>query len=101
MLVIVDEFTRECPAIDVERRLGSEDVLERLTKLFVHRGPPAYIRSDNGGEFTAHAVRNWLARLGVQTLYIEPGSPWGNGYVESFNGKLRDELPDGGIFYTL
>jgi transposase InsO family protein len=101
MLVIVDEFTRECLAIDVERRLGSEDVLERLTELFVRRGPPAYIRSDNGGEFTAHAVRDWLAWLGVQTLYIQPGSPWENGYVESFNGKLRDELLNGEIFYTL
>ena len=101
MLTIVDEFTRECLAIDVERRLGSEDVLERLTELFVRRGPPAYIRSDNGGEFTAHAVRNWLAWLGVQTLYIQPGSPWENGYVESFNGKLQDELLNGEIFYTL
>jgi transposase InsO family protein len=101
MLTIVDEFTRECLAIDVERRLGSEDVLERLTDLFVRRGPPAYIRSDNGAEFTANAVRGWLTRLGVQTLYIEPASPWENGYVESFNGKLRDELLDREIFYTL
>jgi transposase InsO family protein len=101
MLAIVDEFTRECLAIDVERRLSSEDVLERLTDLFVRRGPPAYIRSDNGAEFTANAVREWLGRLGVQTLYIEPGSPWENGYVESFNGKLRDELLDREIFYTL
>jgi transposase InsO family protein len=101
MLTIVDEFTRECLAIDADHRLGSEDVLERLTELFVRRGPPAYIRSDNGAEFTANAVREWLARLGVQTLYIEPGSPWENGYVESFNGKLRDELLDREIFYTL
>jgi transposase InsO family protein len=101
LLTIVDEFTRECLAIDVERRLTSEDVLERLTELFVRRGPPAYIRSDNGAEFTANAVREWLGRLGVQTLYIEPGSPWENGYVESFNGKLRDELLDREIFYTL
>jgi transposase InsO family protein len=101
MLTIVDEFTRECLAIDVERHLTSEDVLERLTDLFVRRGPPSYIRSDNGGEFTAHTVREWLGRLGVTTLYIEPGSPWENGYIESFNGKLRDELLNCEIFYTL
>ncbi len=101
LLVVVDEFTRECLSIDVGRKLNSEDVLERLTELFVARGIPGHIRSDNGAEFTANAVREWLARLGVQTLYIEPGSPWENGYVESFNGKLRDELLDGEIFYTL
>ena len=101
MLTIVDEFTRECLAIDVERNLTSEDVMERLTDLFVRRGPSTYIRSDNGGEFTATAVREWLDRLDVTTLYIEPGSPWENGYIESFNGKLRDELLDGEIFYTL
>ena len=75
--------------------------MERLTDLFVRRGPPTYIRSDNGSEFTATAVRDWLGRLGVTTLYIEPGSPWENGYIESFNGKLRDELLDREIFYTL
>ena len=101
MLVIVDEYTRECLAIDVERRLNSENVLERLSELFLKRGTPAYIRSDNGSEFTATAVRDWLERLGVGTLFIEPGSPWENGYVESFNGKLRDELLNGEIFYTL
>ena len=101
MLAIVDEYTRECLAIDVARRLSSEDVLERLSELFLKRGTPTYIRSDNGPEFTATAVREWLARLGVGTLFIEPGSPWENGYVESFNGKLRDELLNGEIFYTL
>ncbi len=101
MLTIVDEYTRECLAIDVGRRLSSEDVMERLTELFVHRGTPDYIRSDNGPEFIANALRAWLDGLGVQTLYIEPGSPWENGYVESFNGKLRDELLDREIFYTL
>ncbi len=101
MLTIVDEYTRECLAIDVERRLGSEDVMERLTELFGQRGTPESIRSDNKAEFTANAVREWLGWLGVQTLYIEPGSPWENGYVESFNGKLRDELLDREIFYTL
>jgi putative transposase len=101
MLTIVDEYTRECLAIDVARRMTSEDVLERLTDLFIRRGVPDHIRSDNGAEFTAKAVRAWLAKVGVRTLFIEPGSPWENGYVESFNGKLRDELLNGEIFYTL
>ena len=101
MLVVVDEFSRECLAIDVARRLNSTDVLDCLGELFVSRGLPEYIRSDNGPEFTAEAVRNWLKKLGVQTLFIEPASPWENGYVESFNGKLRDELLNGEIFYTL
>lgn len=101
LLTIVDEFTRECLAIDVARRLDSENVLERLAWLFATRGVPDHIRSDNGSEFTAHAVRKWLSKVGVKTLYIEPGSPWENGYIESFNGKLRDELLNGEIFYTL
>jgi transposase InsO family protein len=101
MLTLVDEYTRECLSIDVARRLDSEDVLERLTWLFVTRGVPEYLRSDNGSEFTCMAVRSWLAKVGVKTLFIEPGSPWENGYVESFNGKLRDELLDREIFYTL
>ena len=100
LLTIVDEYTRECLAIEVKRKLNSESVLEQLGELFVHRGLPAYIRSDNGPEFTALAVRDWLSRLGVGTLLIEPGSPWENGYVESFNGKLRDELLNGEVFYT-
>ena len=83
--------TRECLSLDVARRLRSDDVLARLTQLFVERGPPTYLRSDNGPEFTAGAVRDWLARVGVTTLFIAPGSPWENGDVESFNGKLRDE----------
>ena len=101
ILTILDEYTRECLAIDVARNLRSEDVLERLTALFIERGVPDHIRSDNGPEFTAAAVRQWLSRLGVKTLYIEPGSPWENGYIESFNGKLRDELLNGEIFDTL
>jgi transposase InsO family protein len=76
-------------------------VLQRLSELFVQRGAPQYLRSDNGPEFAATAVRAWLARVGVQTLFIEPGSPWENGYVESFNGTLRDELLNGELFYTL
>ncbi len=101
MLTIVDEFTRECLAIEVARNLTSDDVLERLTWLMVLRGVPGHIRSDNGPEFTAKAVREWLGRVGARTLFIEPGSPWENGYIESFNGKLRDELLKGEIFYTL
>jgi transposase InsO family protein len=101
ILTLIDEYTRECLAIDVDRRIRSQEVLDRLAELFVRRGVPEHIRSDNGPEFTAHAVRRWLAKLGVRTLYIEPGSPWENGYIESFNGKLRDELLNGEIFDTL
>jgi putative transposase len=101
MLTIVDEHTRECLSIDVSRRLTSEDVLERVSDLFVRRGVPDYIRSDNGPEFTATRVREWLERVEVKTLFIEPGSPWENGYVESFNGKLRDELLNREVFDTL
>lgn len=100
-LVIIDEHTRECLSLDVARSLRSEDVLDRLESLFVQRGTPEYIRSDNGPEFTAKAVRSWLAQLEVQPLFITPGSPWENGYVESFNGKLRDELLNRELFYTL
>lgn len=101
MLTVIDEFSRECLAIVVERRLQSDDVLSCLADLFIKHGIPEYIRSDNGSEFTARMVRHWLKQIGVQTLYIEPGSPWENGYNESFNGKLRDELLRGEIFYTL
>ena len=101
MLTIVDEYTRECLAIDVARRLRANDVLDRLAELFVYRGVPEYIRSDNGPEFTANVVREWLGRMGVKTLFIELGSPWENGYIESFNGKLRDELLNVEIFDTL
>ncbi len=94
MLTDVDEFTRECLAIDVGRGVTSEDVLERLSDLFVRRGVPAHIRSDNGPEFTAKRVREWLGRVGVSALYIEPGPSWEGGYCESFNGELRDELLD-------
>ncbi len=101
MLTVIDEYTRECLAIEVDRRLRSDDVLHCIAGLLTDRRPPDHIRSDNGSEFTATAVRNWLGRTGVGTLYIEPGSPWENGYNESFNGKLRDELLNGEIFYTL
>ena len=100
-LNILDEYSRECLAIRVKRKLNSTDVMDVLTDLFILRGIPAFIRSDNGPEFVAKAVRSWLSRLGVETLFIERGSPWENGYIESFNGKLRDELLDGEIFTTL
>jgi putative transposase len=98
MLTVIDEHTRQCLAIEVVRRLRHDDVLHVLAGLFARHGPPDYIRSDNGSEFTAIAVRDWLPRLGVKTLFIEPGSPWENRYNESFNGKLRDELLNGEIF---
>jgi transposase InsO family protein len=101
MLCIIDEFSRESLAIRVARKLKATDVIEALCELFVSRGIPAHIRSDNGPEFIAEALRDWIATVGARTAYIEPGSPWENGYCESFNGKLRDELLNGEIFYTL
>lgn len=101
ILTVIDEYTRECLALRVERKLNSEAVLDCLTQLFIEHGTPQYIRSDNGPEFTAKIVREWLKRVEVRTLFIEPGSPWENGYNESFNGKLRDELLNLEIFYTL
>jgi transposase InsO family protein len=87
--------------IKVERKLNSTNVIDALTDLFILRGPPAYICSDNGPEFVALAVRDWIAAVGAKTAYIEPGSPWENGYCESFNGRFRDELLNGEVFYTL
>lgn len=101
MLTVIDEYSRTCLAIRVARRLKSHDVLDALSDLFITEGIPNFIRSDNGSEFTAHTLREWLKSLGVSTAYIEPGSPWENGYNESFNGKLRDELLNGELFYTL
>ena len=101
ILTLIDEYTRECLAILVDRRITSQNVIDQLFYLFILRGTPKYIRSDNGPEFTAKAVRNWLNNLEVITLFIEPGSPWENGYIESFNGKLRDELLNREIFVTL
>jgi transposase InsO family protein len=101
ILNIIDEYTRECLAAVVARKIKAQDVIDTLFNLFIFRGIPAYLRSDNGPEFTAKAVRKWLSRLGVKTLYIEPGSPWENGYVESFNGRMRDELLSREVFTTL
>lgn len=92
ILVIIDEFTRECLSPKVARELNSDEVIHTMTDLFCSKGKPEYIRSDNGAEFTAKTVRSWLGELEVAPLYIERGSPWENGYVESFNGKMRDEL---------
>ena len=101
ILNIIDEYSRECLAILVKRHITSQDVIDQLFELIIFRGIPEHIRSDNGPEFTAKAVRKWLNRIGVKTLFIEPGSPWENGYIESFNGKLRDELLNREIFTTL
>jgi transposase InsO family protein len=101
IMSVLDEYTRECLALRAARNLTSEDVLEVLDELFVRRGVPEHIRSDNGSEFVAEAVRTWLATLEVKPLYIEPASPWENGYVESMQGKLRDELLNREVFDTL
>ena len=101
MLNLIDEYTRECLAIRVERRLNNRDVIEVLAEAMIEHGIPEYIRSDNGPEFVARELRKWLAQTGAKTLYIEPGSPWENGYCESFNSKLRDEFLNGEIFYSL
>jgi len=101
ILTVMDEYTRECLAIHVARTMTAFEVIEQLAGLFLSRGIPEHLRSDNGSEFTAKVIRGWLKRLGVKTLYIEPGSPWENGYIESFNGKLRDELLNREIFDTL
>ena len=101
MLNIIDEFTHECLAIRIDRRLKSIDVIDVLSDLFILRGVPEHIRSDNGPEFVAKAVQEWIGAVGAKTAYIAPGSPWENGFIESFNARLRDELLDGEIFYTL
>ena len=101
MLNVVDEFTHECLAIRVARRINGMGVIETMADTMIVHGVPEHIRSDNGPEMTAKAVREWLTNVGAKTLYIEPGSPWENGYCESFNGKLRDELLNGEIFYSL
>jgi transposase InsO family protein len=101
LITVIDEFSRECLAIRAARKMRSDHVLELFTELFTLRGVPEHIRSDNGPEMTAVSVRKWLGKVGAQTLFIEPGSPWENGYCESFNGKLRDELLNREIFYSL
>jgi putative transposase len=102
MLDVLDEFTRECLAIRVGRKLNSTDVVDLLSDLFILRGVPGHhVRSDNGPEFIAKAVRAWIAAVGAETAYIEPGSPWENGYLESFNARLRDEPLDGEVFHSL
>ena len=101
MLNIIDEFTRECLMIRIGRKLNSTDVIDILSDLFIPRGVPAHVRSDNGPEFIAMAVREWIVAVGAKTAFIEPGSPWENGYCESFNSKLRDELLNSEIFYSL
>ena len=101
LLCVVDEFTREALAIRVARKLGAAEVIDVLADLFLARGVPAHIRSDQGPEFVAEAVKGWIAGVGAATAFIEKASPWENGYVESFNGKLRDELLDCEVFNTL
>lgn len=101
MLTVIDEYTRKCLSIRVDKRLKSDDVLDELSKLFLSEGVPENIRSDNGPEFTANALKDWLETLKVETSYIEPGSPWENGYNESFNARLRDECLNCELFYTL
>ena len=101
MLNVIDEFTHECLAIRVARKLKAIDVIDVLSDLFILRGVPGHIRSDNGPEFVAETVQAWITAVGAKTAYIERGSPWENGYVESFNARLRDELLNGEIFYTL
>ncbi len=101
ILSIVDEFTRECLALEVSRTFKASDVIGVLADLFVIRGLPQQIRSDNGPEFVAKAVQEWITAVGARTAYIAPGSPWENGFIESFNARLRDELLDGEIFYSL
>lgn len=100
-LTVIDEFTRENLALPVQRKFTADDVQATLAELFIQRGVPEYIRSDNGPEFTAERVKDWLPKVGVKTLFIEPGSPWENGYNESFNGKFRDELLNGELFDTV
>lgn len=101
VLTVIDEFSKECLCLPAKRSFKATDLLEVLANLFIEHGLPAHIRSDNGPEFTANEVKKWLKKLGIKTLFIEPGSPWENGYNESFNGKLRDELLNGEIFTTL
>ncbi|WP_298852615.1 IS3 family transposase [uncultured Ruegeria sp.] len=100
-LNIIDEYSRECLAIRVDRKLNSGNVIDALSDLFILRGVPTFIRSDNGPEFVAQAIQDWIKAVGAKTAYIEPGSPWENGYCESFNARFRDEFLNGEVFYSL
>lgn len=100
-LNILDEFSRECLSIRVKQKLNSTDVIDALTDLFILRGPPAFVRSNNGPEFVTRAVRDWITAVGTKTAFIEPGSPWENGYVESFNARFPDELLNRELFYSV
>ena len=99
MLTLIDEYSRTCLVVHCAGHIGANEVIEQLANVMIVHGIPQYIRSDNGPEFIASRLRDWLAHIGVKTAYIEPGSPWENGYCESFNGTLRNELLDGDIFY--
>ena len=101
LLTVLDEFTRESPAIEVGRSIRAKDVIAVLEYLFMVRGAPKYIRSDNGPEFIAEAIKKWLKQNHVETLYVEPGSPWQNGYIESFNGKFRDDVLNREVLYSV
>ena len=98
---VIDEYTHECLAIRINRKLNATDVIDVLSDLFIRRGVPGHVRSDNGPAFVARSVQEWITAVGARTAYIAPGSPWENGFVESFNARLRDELLDGEIFYSL
>ena len=100
-LNIIDEFTKEALVIRVDRKLNSTDLVDALKDLFILRGAPEFIRSDNGAEFIAKKVRAWIGAVGAKTAFIEPGSPWENGYCESFNARFRDELLNAEVFYSL
>ena len=100
-MTLIDEYSRECLTLEVRRKFKAQDVIEVLAEQFLKKGLPDHLRSDNGPEFTARTVGQWLEKFNVQNLFIKPGSPWGNGYNESFNGKLRDELLNGEIFTSL
>jgi transposase InsO family protein len=100
-LSIVDEYTRECLALKVDRSITSEDVIDTLAELFAMRGVPRHIRSDNGPEFIARAIQHWTKQLSIETLYVEPGCPWENGYAESFHSRLRDEFLATEVFESL
>ena len=101
MLTIIDEYTRQCLSIQIQKQIKAPEVFYKLSELFLAQGLPDHIRSNNGSEFSAKSVRSWHDRMGVKTLFIEPGSPWKNGYIESFDGKVRDELLNGKIFNTI